>query len=300
MKAYFKILLYALAVIIGASLMISILHDLYVIIVEGGTWKDGTGFSGKTLWDWLELLIIPIALGLGALWFNRQEKRRELDLQQQRFEEDQKITRDSQYQSALQSYLDTISELLLKEDLFSKRASKGEPVRDVAQTRTTTMLRFLDVDRRNIIIQFLRDAGLADGLLSGASLAKADLKKTNLNSINLSRTNLNGTILIGAYLGEANLSEAGLRGADLRGTRMEYADLSGADLFEADISGASLLGANLNEAKLQGANLNKVDLTRASITNEQLSSVKSLINAILPNGESSNPDVHDPPAELGK
>ena len=27
------------------------------------------GFRGETLWDWLELLIVPAVLGAGALWF---------------------------------------------------------------------------------------------------------------------------------------------------------------------------------------------------------------------------------------
>ena len=32
------------------------------IVPESGGWE----FSGKILWDWLELLIIPIALGVGG------------------------------------------------------------------------------------------------------------------------------------------------------------------------------------------------------------------------------------------
>jgi hypothetical protein len=36
----------------------------------------GTGFTGKTLWDWLNLagmLAIPVVVGLGTLWFTRQQ-----------------------------------------------------------------------------------------------------------------------------------------------------------------------------------------------------------------------------------
>ncbi len=32
-------------------------------------WADWTGFGPKTLWDLLELLIIPAALGIGVLFF---------------------------------------------------------------------------------------------------------------------------------------------------------------------------------------------------------------------------------------
>jgi hypothetical protein len=32
---------------------------------------------GKTLWDWLDLLIIPFVLAIGGIWFSRAERRHE-------------------------------------------------------------------------------------------------------------------------------------------------------------------------------------------------------------------------------
>src|SRR3712207_6525243 len=37
-----------------------------------------TGFGTRTLWDWLQLLIIPVVLAVGAYLFNRAERRNEL------------------------------------------------------------------------------------------------------------------------------------------------------------------------------------------------------------------------------
>ena len=34
-----------------------------------------TGFSNKTLWDWMQLLIISFALAAFAIWVNRVEKK---------------------------------------------------------------------------------------------------------------------------------------------------------------------------------------------------------------------------------
>jgi hypothetical protein len=51
----------------------------------------------KLLWDWLELLIIPIVLGAGALWFNNQTRKSE-----------QAIAQDRTREEALQRYLDTM------------------------------------------------------------------------------------------------------------------------------------------------------------------------------------------------
>ena len=44
---------------------------------------EWSGFSGKTLWDWLQLLAllaIPLVviLGLGSLWFNEQQSQQYL------------------------------------------------------------------------------------------------------------------------------------------------------------------------------------------------------------------------------
>ena len=33
---------------------------------------------GKTAWDWLQLLIIPLVLGAGAIWFNMKQSQTSL------------------------------------------------------------------------------------------------------------------------------------------------------------------------------------------------------------------------------
>lgn len=58
-------------------------------------WSDITGFAdyidasggfhpAKTIWDWLELLIIPIVLAIGVAYFNYAEKNRELKVTDER------------------------------------------------------------------------------------------------------------------------------------------------------------------------------------------------------------------------
>src|SRR5260221_14467790 len=63
---------------------------------------------GKALWDWLQLLIIPLVLAVAALLFNRATTRTE-----------QKIALDKQREDLLQAYLDRMSELLLEKQLHS-------------------------------------------------------------------------------------------------------------------------------------------------------------------------------------
>ncbi|SRR6266496_2581140 len=53
-----------------------------------------TGFLNKSLWDWLQLLIIPLALAVIAILFNSAERKNE-----------QRIATDNQQETALQEYI---------------------------------------------------------------------------------------------------------------------------------------------------------------------------------------------------
>jgi uncharacterized protein YjbI with pentapeptide repeats len=248
--------------------------------------------TSKTLWDWMQLLIIPIALGLGAWWLNKQER-----------ENERKLTEDRQQEATLQTYLDKMYELLLKEDLLRRQADIGQPVRNVAQARTTTALRVLNVQRRHIVTGFLYDAYLVNGLFINASLNNTDLshvvfygfnmRKANLDMTNLSLADLREAKLVRAKLNGADLRMAKLVGADLRMAKFIKAKLNGADLRLAKLGGAMLNGADLRKvdlrgAELSGADLSESDLRGALVTDEQLAQVRSLKCAIMSKGK-----IHD-------
>src|SRR5919199_800435 len=82
-----------------------------------------TGFQGKTLWDWMQLLIVSAALAGVGLLFNDYSTKTQL-----------KIAEDSQQETTLQTYIDNISELLL--DRHLRTAQHDAEIRDVARTRT--------------------------------------------------------------------------------------------------------------------------------------------------------------------
>src|SRR3712207_673626 len=75
------------------------------VIIYGYRTKPGwVGVSGKTVWDYLELLIVPAALAIGAAWLTRQQRERELAVEDQRAKDE-----------ALQTYINTMGTRL--EDL---------------------------------------------------------------------------------------------------------------------------------------------------------------------------------------
>ena len=201
----------------------------------------------KTLWDWLQLLIIPLVLAVAALLFNRATTRTE-----------QKIALDKQREDLLQAYLDRTSELLLEKSLAT---SPSDEARNVARVRTITTLFQLDARRIGYVFAFLREARLMSAY-SDSSIVS--LSQANLNKIDLSQANLF----------EANLFEANLR----------EADLGKADLHIANLRQANLREANLREADLSEADLREANLIRTIVTEAQLKKAKSLDLATMPNG----------------
>ncbi len=206
----------------------------------------------KTLWDWLQLLIIPLVLAVAALLFNRATTSTERQIAAKRYEQDREIALDKQREDLLQAYLDRMSELLLEKSLAT---SPSEEARNVARVRTITILFQLDARRIGYVFAFLREAGLMSTKpnssivnLSQANLTKINLSQAKLIRADLSEANLWYANLSGADLGGANLSKAFLYQANLNETTLYQADLSGANLIDANLSGAFLSEANLSGA----------------------------------------------------
>lgn len=258
---------------------------------------------GKTLWDLLQLLIIPVVLAVGGFAINFTVSRSEQRAVSQRDKTDRAITEDNQREAALQGYIDKMSELLLEKNL--RESNSEDEVRTIARVRTLTALYRFGGKRKGSVLQFLHESKLIDqdksivsleGAnlrrvdllyfdLTGASLYKADLfgadltgcilKKSNLIEANLSEAKLSKTDLSGASLYQAKLCEADLTKAILAGTMLSKADLSRAILFEAflaeaKLGDANLSGADLTKADFGGANLSGADLSRAYLRETNL------------------------------
>jgi hypothetical protein len=221
-----------------------------------------------TLWDWLKLLVVPAVIAGGGIWFNRQQRDRELEIAERRTQDE-----------ALQAYLDQMSDMLLpKTDQPSLyKARPGDSLSSVARARTLTVLPRLDGDRKARVVQFLYESVLITRdhpvlALRGANLSRANLYRANLSGANLYRANLYRANLYGTDLHRADLSEANLRRATL---------------FAANMSGADLRGASLDGANLDEADLSRADLSGAQgITGEELEQqASSLEGATMPNGQ---------------
>jgi hypothetical protein len=72
------------------SLMIGLITLSLIWAAYRFNWS-GTGFQRKTVWDWLQLLIVPLALASAALLFNQENTRTERQIAQRRYEQDKEI-----------------------------------------------------------------------------------------------------------------------------------------------------------------------------------------------------------------
>lgn len=254
----------------------------------GGNWE-----REKTLWDWMNLLIVPMALAVGAYILNRAERASE-----------QQIARDRMLESALQDYLDKMTELLLKENL--RDSQNDDEARSIARSRTLTALRILDNSRKGVLLRFLHESGLISQKpvikLKGADLTDIDLKKANLSDANISRSTITSGNLEQARLIEADFSycriekalfvRSSLLGANLTLTKGDGANFTRSTLANANFDSSSLkkasfvsahgIKANFQSAQLQQANFSNANLKEANFNRANLENA-NLENANLTN-----------------
>ena len=231
---------------------------LYLRFVNGLPWANWTGFEQKTLWDWMELLIIPAAISLVALWFNITQHDYELRIAEQRVRNDQEIALDNLRETTLKDYLEKMAQLLLEKDL---RISKPESeVRDVARAQTLTVLRTLDNKRKALLVRFLYEANLISSSILIIDLSDADLEGMDFDRGDLPNINFSG----------ANLRGASFRSANLAGANFSNANLDDSSFMSAKLDGANFAHAKLNFAELADTTLRSTDLSHASIVNSRV------------------------------
>jgi uncharacterized protein YjbI with pentapeptide repeats len=286
-------------VIVALAIGTLLLLLLWLGYTQG--WKSG--FDTKTLWDWMELLIIPVVLTIGGVLFSQAEREAERKAADRRAEAEREIADDRNRETTLQNYLDKMTELLLEKDLSNPEASPS--VQEIARARTVATLRQMDSNRNNLLLGFLRQVHLINiddrvQLLKAADLSGANLCKANLHQAALSDTNLHGANLSGADLSETDLSAAILTNANLSRGYLRRANLSGADLSEADLSEAGLpqidlSRANLSRAVLCNTYLHDAVLTWANLSNANLSG--AFLHGAHYNDDTTWPEGFTPPSD---
>jgi len=262
-----------------AALLLSL--AILSVLVWQGYEASWTGFQGyqktkdeyvpkKMLWDWLQLLVIPTVLALAAFFLNRIQK-----------ETETRQTLNQQQETALQTYLTQMSELMLKEKL--RESKEDAEVRTIARARTLSALREMDGKRKGVIVRFLIEAKLITLLpsedIKDRGFSIIDLDGADLIGADLTHFDFNGTVFYGTNLLGADFRYSQLKGAEyFESVKVdekwdlvwkisnsispfrENDALCGKDLREANLCGGSLKGLDLSGTDLRGADLSLVNL----------------------------------------
>jgi hypothetical protein len=203
----------------------------------------------------MQLLFIPVVLAVAGFWFNHRERK----AAELRADTERDISEDNQRETALQAYIDKMSEIL---PAYKIGAELVDPMMKIGRIQTLTVLRRLDGKRKGNVIQFLHESEL--------------INERGIRYIDLSRADLTNAVLLGVNLTGAHLSKVDLHGAFMNRANLSLTNLTSANLREADLSAPKLYGADFT-----GANLTSV----TGITVEALKKqAKSLKGATLPDG----------------
>jgi uncharacterized protein YjbI with pentapeptide repeats len=220
----------------------------------------------RTVWDLVDLLLIPLVIAVGGYFFNQAQQKREQEFAEAQNENQRRIGLDRDQEKALQNYLDKMGELLLEKKL---NTTKDKVVLNLARSRTLTILRslnnqYLDIDgrgrnrRKGSLARFLYEMNLITGKKPIISLYKANLEYAYMHGGEFVGVNFTNTYLKEADLRKSNLEKALLVNAYLPGAR-----LNDANLKNVNLTGAKLQGANLTGAVLDGALLDNADMKGA-------------------------------------
>lgn len=212
-----------------------------------------TGLRGKTLWDWLNLLIVPLVLLVGGFLLASWQEATQRSVANQRADSQLEIEEERSQNAMLQEYFDQIGVLMIQHELDD--AETFGDANSVARARTLTLLRSLNGEHKAAVLQFLRDSGLTPKEVPGVVLWGADFSNTQLPGASLSKADLFGVDLRDSDLSDTDLEGVDLRQADLRNANLSRANLSGALLNDANLIGAEFRKANLQGVSWEGSRI---------------------------------------------
>jgi uncharacterized protein YjbI with pentapeptide repeats len=216
--------------------------------VSAESWpkKDGEELRPpKTVWDFLQLLIVPAVLILLGFAFSAYQAARDDEREDERAKQAATLARAIRMDEILQDYLAQMGGLILDEEP-GRDGNESGGVRDVAQTLTLTVLRRLNGSRKGEVVRFLADANLVNDPEPTIVLRDADLR---------------GAELRGASLPDVVFDAADLRGARFDDSVLDLTRFEGARLSRTSFSGASLAGVDFTLADLRHASFARAQMT---------------------------------------
>jgi uncharacterized protein YjbI with pentapeptide repeats len=218
---------------------------------------DSIKILGKSVWDWAELLIVPLLLSVGGFAGTRIFAFRE---------------KTERSQDALKNYLDQMSNLLLSEEWPSFERQDDKKIEEsklstVIRARTIVAVRELDRERIATLLRFLSESRVIQTIV----LNDLDLRGICLKDMDCSGINLKGSSLRGAILENINLQNANLSNCDCFGATFKNVKIDGANFDKAFFNFSRLENVSAVKAEFRGVVFEHAKLINIDFTNADLS-----------------------------
>ena len=257
--------------------IISFLLWRVFVIISNFKWS---GFQKKSFWDWLQLLIIPLMLALGAFYLNSAADFR-----------DYQIAQEQKHQEILTDYFSKMQDLIVetkksKQTPGSKESNSEERLlpefRPTAKALTLSVLEQLDGKRKGKVITYLAESQLItvdnnklstqpEIKLDGANLDDIELgNKGQRNSLNEDEM----TIIDKIKIKNANMKRANLSGLQLLYSELNGSNLENATLENVNFTGSTMIGSRFINGKITDVNFTDVRLGKTIFDNVKLENIK--------------------------
>lgn len=237
-----------------------------------------TGFGEKKLWDFLDLLIVPLILAIGGYAFQEITKMKESNQ-----------STDKYHQDILINYLNDMTKLLENGLLNVEDINDSKFI--IAQGKTLITLESLDPIRQHLVLQFLKAAHLnplsklkiSKGCYSGEKALNGILYQAQMSGASLMKMDLSNTVMMCA-----NFKDSNLAGSNLSESEFNIADFTGANLTDVNFTHSILFNANFTDAILKNADFTGTLIGGTNLTNTQIKMTCNWEKAIYTGGAIKN------------
>lgn len=215
----------------------------------------------KTLWDWLDLLIVPTSIGIIGWIYKDYEKKKE-----------EKKQIENTNNEIFNNYIKNISELILKNNLLESNKNAA----NLARTLTIVALENLDGERKGQILQFLKESDVLQKVeLLGANFKNSDLqgivlKNQIFKGIDFSNSNFQNSFLDGTQFISCNLSSSNFSNSSLLNVDFNYSNLCDSILKNNDLESVKFNCAEMHNADLRNSTIKKAQIEEITKFNKSI------------------------------
>jgi uncharacterized protein YjbI with pentapeptide repeats len=223
----------------------------------------------KTIWDLLDLLIVPLALAAGAAYLDLSNKKRQFAIEEERL-------KDARYRN----YLSSMEKLILEHGLLEQnpesscqylaQAYTRDVIKEINGMRIGELLDFLESYRLDLIDPERPQISLRGLRFKKAIMSFRNIRRVNLAEVILHRSEWNKCTCDEIYapyakffratihkanFNNCNFENVEFKYSDLRDTIFDSCKLNGADFFRTNLTGTVFKNCelrNVNWEKSKG------------------------------------------------